>query len=253
MRAAIAIVVAAVTLMGEVSAQLRIIPQSRLDSVNNPQQVSGSKIVANGGRGVDLGRIDEQAAEVKREIEWRNRADKIVAITHIKSSCSCLKARFIPEGVKPGGCSRINITYYPKGHPGAINQRLFIYTNLSDDIPSAILDIGGYVIAGSDHRADYPYSLGYLLLRTCEIALPRGTTGRIACMNSGSKELRIREDGLLTTKGIRVSSQPEVLKPGEEGDLVITTDPTLSTGDTELFIDGVSLPPRERKITIKIE
>ncbi len=253
MRWIMILLLAGLTLSWEVSAQLRIIPQAKIDSVNNPRWLTSSGFRFKGGSKLDMGRMDEDGGSHRFVAQWQNSGDRTIAITHIKSSCSCLKGEFTPSGVKPTEQSSISISYNPKGHPGSVSQRLFIYTNLSEREPSAILELTGYVVAGADHRDHYPYAMGQLLLRVKQVTLKRGAVERIACMNSGSRELTISHDRLLTTQGISLRCEPATLKSGEEGDLVISFSKDLEPQGAALYIDGVILPPRERKILIKTE
>jgi hypothetical protein len=72
-------------------------------------------------------------------------------------------------------------------------------------------------------------------------------------MNGGRKALKISADTLLTTRGVSVRTEPEILQAGEAGDQVITYEPRegrWSKVRPRLFLNGLDLAPRERMIEI---
>ena len=275
----LAICMALLIFCGECLAQIKIIPQSRLDSVANPRVVGADKMLFKVGMTIDFATLDEDAGAWQRVLEWQNKSSQTIVITHIKSSCSCLRGEFEREGVRVGQSGKLKITYYPKGHPGMVNQRLFIYTHLSASEPTVILSVKGVVKPSKDHSADYKYSRGELLLRQDTLYATRGkqTQIKVACMNSSQRDMRLSADTLLSSKGIKMWSEPRVLKAGTEGDLVITissdarsvpqgvggmakpsAEPKLpiavrsEKNDLSLYISGLRLSARERMLVIKL-
>lgn len=275
---------AAMLVWGQVSfAQIRLIPKSRLDSVANPRVVGEGKMAFKQGVTVDFGRLGEDAEPWQQVVEWQNRDTKPIVITHIKSSCSCLRSEVERRSVGAGKSDKFRITYYPKGHPGAVNQRLFIYTNLSADQPTAILNVRGVVTPSADHRADYGFHRGALLMRQDTIYAERGKAivVRIACMNSSDKQLRLTADTLLSSRGVKMWTEPNVLAAGAEGDMVISVGADASpmpqgfkgrgltdfakrapngsaavqksqqAEELNLYIKGLSLPPRDSRVVIR--
>ena len=268
------------------SAQIKLIPQSKLDSVANPRTVGEGKMTFKQGTTIDFHLLDEDAEPWTQVVEWQNRDSKPIVITHVKSSCSCLKAELERRSVAAGAVDRLKLTYYPKGHPGAVNQRLFIYTSLSADLPTAILNVKGVVRPSADHRKDYAYNRGELRLRQDTIYIERGRAEvvRVACMNSSSREMRLVGDTLLSSTGLKMWTEPKILTAGAEGDMVISISADskprpqairqnpqfgLSKGVAEsanpalgakspakadellLYIRGLALPARERVVVIR--
>jgi hypothetical protein len=68
-------------------------------------------------------------------------------------------------------------------------------------------------------------------------------------MNGSQRAIRVKKDVLLSSAQVDIKSQPEVLQPGEQGDLVITL-----TGETNeklrLYIEA-DIAPRNREIKIE--
>ena len=230
-------------------AQIKIIPQQKLDSVINVPTVKGDNISFKGGATISFGSIDEDGGVWSSKVEWSNKSDKPLVITSIKTSCSCLQATSRREAVVSGG--------HPKGHPGSVEQRVFVYTNLSASQPTAVLKVKGVVTPSLNHSKDYPRNRGELLLRrdTVEFSGDKPQTERIACMNNSSRAMRLETDTLLSSRGLRLKTEPEVLAAGEEGDLVITYTPEPDSKKPlwlKLYITGMALPPRAREIIVQI-
>ncbi len=234
------------------AAQIRLVPRERLDSLRNPQTISSELRFPE--RPIEMGSIPEAGGLWTTRIEWQNEEQTPVVITAIRTTCGCLKADFSAEPLKRGEWGSIELRYNPKGHPGAVDQRLFVYTSLSKQRPSAVIRLVGRVIPSADRSGDYAHACGPLLLRQVEIPYEGGREVRIACMNGGKSPLRITEDELLPTHGIKVCTDPELLEPTEQGDLVITfsEEPTFrSDGTLPILLRGLDLPPRMRTLRLR--
>lgn len=250
------LVCAAIILCGSASAQIKLISREKLDSVTNPRTVEGAKMQFRGGNIFSFGTIGEDDGRWEKSVEWSNGGDETVVVTRITTSCSCLQAVADKGAVKAGGSSKLRLTYYPKGHPGKVEQRVFVYTNLSATIPSAIVTLRGEVTPSADCSADYPRRRGELLLRrdTVVFAGDRAQTERIACLNNGSRALRLETD-MLSSRGLTLRTEPAVLAAGEAGDLVISYTPEEDKQPLwlKLYIKGLALPLRTREITVQID
>ena len=242
--------VAAALISGGATAQIKLVSREKLDSVANPRTVAEAKMTFQSGTTLSFGTIAEDAGKWERAVEWHNQGDKSLVVTRVTTSCSCLQAVAARGEVKSGGKSSIKLTYYPKGHPGDVMQRVFIYTNLSSSTPSAVLTLKGKVTPSSDHSGDYPCSRGNLLLRRDTITLTgdKPQTERIACLNNGSRVMRLEMDDF-SSKGLKLRTEPAVLAPGEEGDLVITLRGE-KREKLKLYIEG-EYGPSKREIKIE--
>ncbi len=242
--------------LNSLSGQIRVIPQGLRDSVANPHIVPSTVRLLPTSE-CHLGTIPEAGGVVTREVRWTNGGETTpVVITGIKTSCGCLRAEYSQEPLKRGEEGWIRLHYNPKGHPGAIGQRLFIYTSLSASRPTAILSVVGQVTPAADPQGRYPYqAAGPLYLRQETIRLQGEQEVRVACLNSGRRAIRVVEDPLLTPRGVRVMTDPEVLAPSAEGDLVIRVEEPSRFKDLSplpLFLEGFGeeLPPRKRTILL---
>lgn len=239
-------------------AQIKIIPQQKLDSVINTPTVKGDNISFKGGHTISFGVINEDDGAWSAKVEWSNKSDKPLVVTSVKTSCSCLQAVARRESVAKGGHSVLELRYNPKGHPGMVEQRVFVYTNLSTSLPTAVLKIKGEVKPSLNHSASYPYSRGVLLLRRDTVVFDgsKSQQERIACMNNGSRAMRLEADTLLSSRGLKLRTEPEVLAAGEKGDVIISYTPEQDDKKPlwlKLYINGLALPPRAREIIIQIK
>lgn len=242
-------------------AQIRLIPQVKVDSARNVATTDvGMRFVS--GATTDFGQIAEEGGSWKGSVEWQNESNKTLTITRITTSCGCLQVEFDRATVAGGERGELRLTYDPRGHAGEVAQRIFVYADRSGGRPAAVLTVRGRVRAAADPSGNYPHARGALLLRQTWVRFSGEgeQTERIACMNSGTKPLKITVDTLLTSRELTVRTEPEVLESGAVGDLVITYTPTakqpakqssaLRVWRPRLFLSGVDVAPRERAIEV---
>lgn len=251
--------VCAAVAVATVQAQIRLIPQAKVDSARNVVATDvGLRFEV--GPTIDFGEIAEDGGAWKTSVKWQNCSDKPLTITRVTTSCGCLRAEYERATVAAGEQGELHLTYNPQGHAGEVAQRIFVYTDRSTREPSAVLNLRGRVRVATDQSGNYPQSRGALLLRQTWVRFTgEGTqTERIACMNGGRTPLRITADTLLTSPEIEVRTEPAVLEAGAEGDLVITYTPRIANGQRgafptarpRLFLDGLGVAPRERAIEV---
>lgn len=245
MRTLLLILLAAVSAT-TLSAQMVIIPQSRLDSIASPKSVV-SRVAVSSDR-VDFGRIEEQKT-AKNTICLQNGESKSVVITKLSTSCRCVTATASERVVGSGKSAQIALTFNPKGFPGPFEHKVFVYTNLSETLPTAVVALRGYVVADADRSCDYPYHCAGLLLRSGGVKFNHSKVERIACLNGSSRAIKVAKDCLLSSPQLSVHSEPETLKPGQAGDIVVTLKGEAS-GNLKLYLEA-DLAPRAREIKIE--
>ncbi len=244
-------VVATLFSMVSASAQIRIIPREKLDSVNNVSSIAASPLRIEGGSRLSFGSIAEDGGVWHRTIYLVNESASPIAIRNVSSSCSCLQGEFAERVVRAGARVAMTVKYNPKGHPGSVSQRLFVYTSLDEQRPTLVVTLEGKVAISANRSGDYPYSRGELLLRRNEIELDGSGRYRVACMNSGQRSLQIEADTLISSRGIKAYTQPAKLEAGAEGDLVIECNEPMQESSLRLYLKGLTLAPRERMIVLQ--
>lgn len=229
---------------------------AKLDSIAHPPLADGHEAMRFERERIDAGEIAEAAEPPSYRFVWRNEGRVPLVVTRVTTSCGCLTTTLDKEPVPAGGTGSLTATYHPRRHPGYFDRRIFVYTQLSERQPTAILSLTGTVLPDADRSADYPFAAGSLLLRRGEVRFEgdRVQTERIACYNAGARPRLLRADTLLTPSCITLKGDPERLEAGAEGDIVIRFDPAKVSGRLParavLVIEGSEVPPRQRSVEL---
>ena len=247
------VVVATVVMTARAAAQIRTIPQQLRDSVANPPTVANQPLRFDSEE-LRFGTIAEDGGLWQGSLGLVNEGDDPIVITRVVTTCGCLRASFDRSPLAPKSRSELQVSYNPKGHPGVVYQRLFLYTNLSASHPTAIISLKGVVEQAADKASSYPIARGALRLRTDQVRLStlcdEGEV-RIACRNAGKSALRIELDELLSSRGVSLRTEPATMAPEAEGELVIEYRQVEGEQRTpRLYWKGIALPPRERMIRV---
>ncbi len=251
------IVVAALLLSGvTAAAQDMRAQQALLDSLANPTTVRGGEVMHFDRTRIDAGRMHENDTPRSYTFNWRNEGAKPLVVTRIVTTCGCAKADYPHQPVMAGESATVTVTYHPKGHPGRFLRRIFVYTQLSDRLPSAILELSGTVESGGVQSADYPHAMGALRLKQREVHID-GTqrqTERIECMNSSSTTMRPSVDGNLLPDYLSVSFEPQEIAAGKRADIVVRFDPSrvglTLPSRVPVILEGLPLPPSGRTLQV---
>ena len=237
------------------NAQIRIIPQEVVRKAAE-SEVVGNALQFHPNR-ADFGTIEEMSGAWQGRVALRNEGTDTLAITQIKTTCGCLKAEVAKRIVTPKETVAVALKYYPRGHAGKVKQRVLLYTNLSNEKPSAVLSLTGVVTASEDRSDDYPYTRGVLRLRQDTIRLSGAKeVQRIAIMNGGSTVLKLTVDANLLPKGVSVRFEPAVIGPKGEGDMVVEYAPQGGESTTKggkIYVQGLNLPPRQSAISVVVK
>ncbi len=231
--------------------------RAKWDSIARPPRAAGHEAMRFETERLEAGEIAEAAEPPSYRFVWHNEGRTPLVVTRVTTSCGCLTTAYDKRPVPAGGTGRLTATYHPRRHPGHFDRRIFVYTQLSERQPTAVLSLTGTVLPDADRSADYPVAAGSLRLRRGEVRFEgdRVQTERIACCNAGERPRLLRADTLLTPPCITLTGDPERLEPGAEGDLVIRFDPAKLAGPLPpravLVIDGGEVPPRQRTVTVR--
>ena len=141
--------------------------------------------------------------------------------------------------------------------PPVFDRRIFVYTQLSDKEPTAILSLRGAVTASVRTDDDYPHAMGALRLKQRTVRFGRTDkvqSERIECLNAGDKPLTpVCDEGFAAT-GLSFACEPATLAPGTKGDLVVRFDPAKAPQPlrrTPLPVGGPDVPPSRRMLWIE--
>lgn len=128
-------------------------------------------------------------------------------------------------------------------------------------MPVARLTLTGNVLPGADEWGRYPYVMGKLRLKQNriefrEIAFGKHASERVLCGNSGDQSLHLTALGLPAFAAFR--TEPEVISPGSEADIVVTIDTSLIPAEKvgsftfPIIIEGVDGQQTDRTLNIKV-
>lgn len=241
---------------------IRVRLQERTDSLINPPLMKQAETMLRFDKNVlDIGTLTEDDAPHTYCFTGKNTGKESIEVTKVSTTCGCTTAG-IPAGrILPGETCTITLTYHPKNHPGTIDADAFVYLSASGKQPVARLTLIGKVVPGADAWARYPYAMGKLRLKQNrmefqEVIAGKQPSERILCGNSGDKPLRL--SALVIPEFASFRTEPEVIRPGGEADIVITIDASAvpeERGGSFTFpviIEGVDARPSERTLDIKV-
>ncbi len=236
--------------------QFHVVSRERLDSLAHPALAKGAQVMRFERTRIETGSIGEDDGPKSYTFEWRNTGDKPLVVTRVTTTCGCAAPSWDRQPIKPGEKARLTVTYHPKGHPGSFVRKIFLFTQLDDNAPSATLELAGEVIPSARPTYAYPHARGNLLLKQEEIRLDgsRRQTESIECLNGGNDTLRIRIDARLLPPCVQAEFRPEVLRPGAIGELTVRFDPSAGRVPNRIPVPllGVGLPPLQSSVTIRI-
>lgn len=247
---------AAFALPATVCAQVTKRPsRAAMDSLLNPTLApNATKIVRFDKIKENIGLINESDSARTVLFTFRNVSDKVISIARVTTHCGCTAATYEKGPIAPGASSVIAVRYNPKGRAGTIDTNAFVYTSCCGSKPVAKLTILG-VVADDDEWSHLPCIMGVLRLKRTTVSFANGrTVACIPCVNTDcckALELKAR----LLPSYASFSTEPQVLQPGEEGDIVISIDSTAADAAKRfsLLVDGVEGSISSRTIKAMIE
>ena len=236
------------------SAQMKIIPRDRVEAVSNPRLSADSAMVAFETRHIVAEPMTEDDAPRTFIYRFKNVGEKDVEIVRLVSTCSCASATCSVKSVAPGASAEISVKYYPKGHPGRFERKVFIYTQEGND-PAAVLRLSVDVASGSDYSTEWPLQMGGIRLRRGDVTFVEGQKAveTVSFINLTGKTLKLECEEMFLPECITFSS--EHVADGVEGVMTIEYDPSKpgARENVKLILKGLGLPPSKSSITIRIK
>ena len=250
------IAVVMVLLAAEAGAQeRRVLSRAELDALVNPtlSEVAQGAIVAEPATR-NMGEVAD-TDKVNAYFTLRNTTAEAIEITEVRSSCSCLKVVTPITCIEAERSVTLRAEFNPAGRNGGFSIPILLYTTLDKTHPTTRLVVEGSVMA-TDEWSHLPEQMGTLRLSRRSVTFDSVTrTERIAVVNTGDTPLRLSVRP--TTEGISLRTEPEVLMPNAEGDIVIIYSPTTETElniETAIIVEGCGTArPTERMIKITIK
>ena len=236
-------------------SQLRILPREKVESVANPRLSRDSAALSFDTRHIVAEPMNEDDAPRTFVYRFTNAGKEPLAIKRLVSSCSCAAAVAVKTEIGPGESSQIRVTYNPKGHPGRFERKIFVYTEGEDD-PAAILRLSVDVSNGTDMSREWPVQMGPVRLRRQEVTFAEGVKAveKMRFVNLSGKPLTLSCEEAFLPECLSFRTDPVTVPAGEEGQIVISYDPSVS-GSREtmkVILKGLGLPPSKATITVTL-
>lgn len=242
-----------------VMAQEKIVSRQELEAVQNPAMLEGDEALRFVHSKINVGHLTEDDAPRTYRFEFTNIGKETVRITRVVTSCGCTGATFDQFPIVVQGKGTIELRYNPKNQAGTLNGRTFVYTSLSDKNPTAVIALTGEVLPTSDRWTDYPKVMGVLRMKRKSMSFREVTTRtvqteRLVCVNSGNQPLRITAFSLPVYAALH--TEPEVIQPGQEADIVVSVDGTKigKVGEVKfpVILMGLHGWPSERTLQVEV-
>lgn len=238
-------------------AQIRIVSREKLDSVSNPKLAPDSNALEFDRVHITAEPMTEDDAPESFTYTFRNLSRNSLTVSRIVSTCSCVQATCDRKAVAPGEYATVKVVYDPKGHPGSFERRIFVYTD-GNIQPSATLRLSVKVSSGADKSGEFPVDMGKIRLRSKEIKVSarNRSVQTLVYMNVSDAPVTLRCEDMLLPGSLQFRSEPETVGKGEEGQIVITYDPTADVKRRKeylLVLKDMGLPPSQSSIKIKVE
>lgn len=237
------------------TAQLKIIPKERLEAVVSPRLSADSSALSFDTRHIVAEPITEDDAPRTFRYKVTNVSDYEINVTSVKTTCSCLTAMAEKMTLLPGDASEIVVRYNPKGHPGKFERRVFVYTSEGND-PAAVLKLSVDVQTGADLSGEWPLQMGGIRMRRNEITFRYGVKSaeKLRFINLTESPLRLDCEKHFLPACLTFRTEPEVVEPGQTGEMVISYDPSVKSEDAmKIILKGLGLPPSKSSINVKMK
>lgn len=208
----------------------RGLTRQQMDSILHPKVLQNAdQLIRFADKVVNLGTMTEDHEPMNAVFSFQNVGNETLEIRRIITDCGCTKASTDKKSYLPGEKGTLKVKYTPKNRVGTIDASTWIYSSVSASQPIARLILIGEVFPGKDEWKGYRYTMGSLRLKRKELHFNRSNgnvqTERILCANSGIRPLQLRAKNLPDFLSFR--TEPAVIKPGEEADMVIKVDLSL--------------------------
>jgi len=173
-----------------------------------------------------IGTVAEESGDINIKFEFSNTGSSLLSISDVTAEEGIDVLDWPKNAVKPGEKGVIEVVFHPKGNPNRIYKKVKVITNTRRK--TEILSIVGNVtpIPGSvAARYRKSFTGTDLKLKTTyvnmgSISNKQQKQERLEIINDGDKDLALTFEGI--PKHMTVEASPEVLKPNEEGVILIT-------------------------------
>ncbi len=237
-------------------AQIRIIPRDKLEAVASPGLSKDSSSLSFNTKHIAAKPMKEDDSPEIFTVEMRNVGSEVIRVHRLQTTCSCVSATLGKGTLNPGETASVILRYDPKGHLGSFDHKVFVYTQPGDE-PAAVLRLTVEVESSSDLSRLYQVKMGAIALRSRDVSFSRTEKGVevLNFVNLSGRGLKLECEEMFLPGSISFHTRPAVIESGQEGEMVISYDPSL--GETKdhvsLILKNLGVPPSKSTINIRIE
>jgi len=235
------------------NAQMKILPKEKIANVTNPRLSPDSASLYFDTRHIVAGPMNEDDAPSTYVFRFSNVGKKTLKISRLVSTCSCATATSDKMEIRPGEKAEISVRYDPKGHPGRFERRVFVYTSGTND-PAAVLRLTVNVENGADLSGVWPVQMGPIRLRRSSADFVQGEKAveKLRFVNLSGKPLRLQCEEAFLPDCLTFRTEPEVVEEGQEGEIVISYDPSKPEAREQMkvILKGLGIAPSRATIAV---
>jgi len=188
----------------------------------------------------DFGEMKEDGGKVTYAFDFTNTGGQPLVLHNVQASCGCTTPEWTRNPIPPGGKGYVKATFDPRNRPGNFNKTVTVASNAVN--PTVVLRIIGQVTPREKTMEDiYPNVLGPIRVETSHMAFTKMApkqkkTEQIKVISTSEKPVKI---GFINVPNhVKISAEPEVLRPGETGVITASYDAELKN-DWGFVVDQV--------------
>lgn len=197
----------------------------------------------------NFGEILETKGAVTADFKVKNTGEAPLIITRVATSCGCTASNWTKEPILPNSEGVVSITYNPRGRPGAINQRVTVFTNAPGS--GIVLSLRGQVLPRPKTKEEiFRRRIGDLGLTNSHASMGivhvnQQKKDTLKMYNFGNEKLTISFDRV--PEHITITPNPATLEPGKEGAIVVSFD-AKGVNDWGYMVNRVSVMVNNQRI-----
>ncbi len=206
----------------------------------------------------DFGKIKEEAIEHIYEFRFANTSSSKILISNVIASCGCTTPTWTKDSVSAGKSGFVKAVFNSTNRPGLFEKTLKVVVSSPTKTDTIQLGIKGEVMPKpKTGKLDFPDKLGAIRVQSRYLNLGNvKTTDKPSEFNFGiyndtTFDVTLKLKSVPFPKYMNVQLDPEVLKPGQRGNIRVTYN-AKDRGDYGYVSDYFELETNEESGASKI-